>query len=174
MLSRTHAASAAAVAGLALHIFKPSPVVSVFMTAGTIVGSILPDIDTTSSKISRTCLTAQCTSILLEDFAGHRGLMHTPFFIALTGLAGLGVILRNLGSNLSIILSILIIPFLAGMSIHLLLDAFTPMGIMLLYPFDKKRYSFKRTVKTGSMMEYRLFAIFFLSALVLFCTFRGR
>lgn len=57
MLSRTHAASAAAVAGLALHIFKPSPVVSVFMTAGTIVGSILPDIDTTSSKISRTCLT---------------------------------------------------------------------------------------------------------------------
>lgn len=109
-----------------------------------ILGSVLPDIDSSGSKVGRKF---GLVSEVIEFFFGHRGFFHSIF----VGL-GLGLILYGYGYKS------LGIGLFLGYMLHLVLDAFTIHGIRFFWPFSWK---IKGLVKTGGMVEWLLFLGFF-------------
>lgn len=111
------------------------------------LGSVLPDIDTTSRSIATKITFSKRKNIYLK----HRGIMHSlmvPFLIYLF----YWLIFKN---NT-------ILPFIVGYLSHLFLDMFTPMGVPLFMPFYNKRMRFPLLIKTGSLQDYILGAVFYL------------
>ena len=105
-----------------------------------ILGSVLPDIDSSGSKVGRKF---GLVSEVIEFFFGHRGFFHSIFI----GL-GLGLVLWGYGYH-----SYGVGLFL-GYLLHLCLDALTMHGIRFFWPFEWK---VKGIVKTGGMVEWLLF-----------------
>ncbi|KAB8137758.1 metal-dependent hydrolase [Gracilibacillus oryzae] len=109
-----------------------------FIAAGTI-GSLIPDICHSGSKIGRKL---PMISKMVNKLFGHRTFTHSLLFLVL-----IGYVLTFFTNNQSIITG-----FLLGMASHLLLDAMTKNGIKLLYPADLT-FRFPVTMKTGGSME---------------------
>lgn len=98
------------------------------------LGGLVPDIDKRGSKISNK---ARVVSTITELTCGHRGIIHTPFMLVILSIIMFVLIKKAQITNIYILASA--ISFILGYFSHLALDLLTPAGIMLLYPFSKKR-----------------------------------
>lgn len=102
-----------------------------------ILGSLFPDMDFEFAPLGK-----------INPFVGfmkHRGRIHT-IFVSILFFVPVWLYNYVWGHY-----------FLYGMISHILLDSITPMGIMILYPFNKKMYSL-RLAKTGGFGELFIFA----------------
>lgn len=105
--------------------------------AGSVVGSLLPDIDHQDSIIGKKF---KPISFVINKGFGHRGLMHAPIIYILLFMLNTLIIdafVPNL--YLKITLISFVIGVLFGALNHLLLDIITIAGIPLLYPLSKKK-----------------------------------
>ena len=115
------------------------------------VGGLMPDIDHPLSKAGKK---AGIFSVLINRIFGHRGLLHTPFFLFVSFFI-FYLFLNQL--NLSFYYPLLF-GYCIGYTSHLFLDSITVSGIPLLYPFYKKKKSLIK-MKTGGMGEYIIGAL---------------
>lgn len=132
----------------ALYAIAPEATVEVglAMTAGTLIGSLFPDIDHKGSFIGKRL---KLLSFLVRMTTGHRGATHAPILLVALSIALLFV--GNLfGFGQMWLFGI--IGFFCGAISHVLLDALTPAGVPLMYPFSKESTNFAK-IKTGSFGE---------------------
>ena len=112
---------------------------------GTIIGSLFPDIDTSTSKVGKK---VKIISKIINHMFGHRGLFHSPIL-----MVGLFFLLKYIFETNNITsYNIAYYGFLFGMGIHLVCDMFTKGGIPLLYPFYTTKFSLTK-MKSGSKRE---------------------
>jgi membrane-bound metal-dependent hydrolase YbcI (DUF457 family) len=154
-------------AGAATGVLPALSMEQVALVAGAAaLGSLLPDLDASQSKIKHLSISGikpfYLPSQAIFQTLGHRTLLHS-----LRGLIGITVI------------AVLLVPFtdwriawvvIAGYASHLALDACNPSGIPFLYP-DRKRFHIlpkKWRIVTGSPPEELVFALFALLALLFF------
>lgn len=107
-----------------------------------LIASALPDIDSYKSKLGKKI---KPVSFLINILLGHRGIFHSPFLPILVSLL---IMLINYEIAAA---------FFIGYISHLVLDSLTPKGIMIFYPFSKKRT--KGLIRTGSLWENIFFFI---------------
>lgn len=101
----------------------------------SIIGALLPDIDSRKSSIGR--MTRPISDIL--NLGEHRGALHSIF----TGAAlSLAIYVFSTDAALG---------FIVGYGSHLSLDMMTHSGIPIMWPL---RYRLKGMIKTGSAVEY--------------------
>lgn len=105
------------------------------MIGGSILGSLLPDIDMPESKMGRRF---PILSHPIFKIFGHRGITHAPLIHILCS-----AVLLLLGSGFTGYPKLFYVTFVLGVFIgglsHLLLDLLNVEGIPLLYPFCKKK-----------------------------------
>lgn len=115
------------------------------LIAGSIIGSLLPDIDHKGSYMGSR---HKITSSIVNNTFGHRGATHAPFVHIVMYL-----ILLLLGDKIGGYPQIMYISFVTGLFVgglsHLALDIITTAGIPLLYPFTKKKTRIMK-LKAGS------------------------
>lgn len=100
------------------------------------LGSLLPDIDSTKSFLG--------SKLLIIGFIfRHRGIFHS--LIAILGLGALAYYFLSAEIALA---------FLAGYAIHLLLDMLTHEGITPFFPFE---FRLKGFFSTGGIVDYLIF-----------------
>lgn len=92
--------------------------------AGSVIGSLLPDIDHPKSFLGRW---VRPISNILYSTVGHRTFTHSFLFISLIGF---------LASHFDLWLGIGVA---VGVFSHILLDMTSRAGVAFLYPFAKKR-----------------------------------
>lgn len=121
MLGKTHLAAGfcAGAAISATHFLTPTE--AVVVTAGCMLGSLLPDIDQKNSMISQT---VKPVGTVVSAVAGHRKLLHDPVLYLLV-MTAVWFFVPQVFPWL--------IPVSIGVMTHLLLDTLNPMGIPLLY-----------------------------------------
>jgi inner membrane protein len=115
---------------------------SAIVTTVSVVGSLLPDIDTTQSKMGRALLPL---SIIVSVFVGHRKLTHSLFLWPSLGLIAYAAFPEYWPYVLGCV---------TGCISHVILDAFTAEGVPIFYPFPKK-FSLIG-VKTGGVLDIGL------------------
>ncbi|MBW6409415.1 metal-dependent hydrolase [Clostridium weizhouense] len=124
---------------------------------GSMLGSLLPDIDHRSSYIGNK---AKPVSRVINKLAGHRKLFHSPLLYLILYFIADIFILNKFGISFNKGL------FLGIMS-HLLLDSFTIGGLPWFYPISKKRFSIGK-IKTNSQLEFTFCGILiFINILIL-------
>ena len=144
MTGKTHLAAGTALGiGLCL-MTQPSPVLTAITIGTSAIGSLLPDIDTASSKIGRRIAPL---AWVLRILFGHRKLFHSLAFWSVT-LGGLWL-LR--------VPQTLLIGLALGIGSHLLLDILNPAGIELLWPIPV-RFSLGG-FQCGGLMDNILFVL---------------
>lgn len=107
-----------------------------------LIGTLLPDIDTPNSKISRKI---PVIPWVLSVLSRHRGIFHSVF-LALGFAAVIWIFNPPYGIALFI-----------GYSSHLLIDGFTKQGVNLLHPISQLRIA--GPIETGKIWELVLFAV---------------
>lgn len=117
--------------------------------AGSVLGSLLPDIDHRGSFIGRR---AKIISTPLSMVASHRGITHTPLLLMALLSIMLFVSHSFLTGFASVLFSYLSIGIGIGIASHILLDSLTKGGVPLLYPLSNKKFSFL-PLKTGGVFE---------------------
>lgn len=127
----------------------PGLIVSTIFIAGSVIGSLFPDIDHRGSYLGkRLPLLSWITSKTL----GHRGGTHSPIIaIALTTLL-IWIVAMFCSGTAELFLLTLLIGCLNGAISHIFLDSLTVMGVPLLFPFSSKHYRLAR-FKTGGWGE---------------------
>lgn len=126
MTGTTHLLCGAS-AGIAFSLLTSSPVgTATLIVLATGMGSLLPDIDTATSKLGQK--TAPVSWVIRILF-GHRQMFHSATFWAFPILA-----LLHLFPGAST----LVIAGAIGIIAHLLLDALNPAGVPLLWPLPKR------------------------------------
>lgn len=115
------------------------------------VGALLPDIDQPTSKIGNKVP----GSFIIKLIFGHRG-----FFHSLLASVLLFLVLSTFVAEYIVILIV------TGYLSHLVLDAFTPAGVPLLYPLQK-RFSIPLAV-TGGIIEYIFLSVMLIGSIFLF------
>ena|SRR3989344_1614873 len=135
MLLRTHIA-----VGLVVALyFLPHVVNKVIFVPLVLLASALPDIDTGYSSIGRKKVFRP-----VQLMTRHRGIFHTyTMCIAISVL-------------LALFYPILALPLFLGYSFHLILDSFTPKGIMPFWPF---RVRVQGNIKTGGPIDTTIFYV---------------
>lgn len=125
MTGSTHIAAGLAVGCGLCAIVQPSPALTVTAVFAAAISSLLPDVDTASSKIG--CRIAPL-AWLLRILFGHRQFFHSLFcWIAVSGAVWL------FSGRPIIALSLFL-----GSTSHLLLDMLNPSGVQLLWPLPQK------------------------------------
>ena len=123
----------------------PDPGKAVCFTWACALGSILPDIDSPSSMISK-CIPILPT--LVCKIFGHRGLFHAPIVPLLA--YGMTKIFESMMSEITYVaLSGIFI----GYVLHLLQDSFTIGGVPIFYPFSSYKLNFS-CARSGSFWNY--------------------
>ena len=106
------------------------------LIGGSILGSLIPDIDHKESKIGNKM---KITSTIINKLCGHRGITHAPLlYIIIFGALLFPIISSN--NFLNTVSFNLTIGIFVGVISHLFLDSLTISGIPFLYPFKKKKY----------------------------------
>ncbi|WPS85455.1 metal-dependent hydrolase (plasmid) [Brevibacillus halotolerans] len=127
-----------------------SIVISSVFIAGSVFGSLLPDIDHRGSYLGRRL---PILSFLANaTMGGHRGATHAPFItVALTTLF---VLITNYFVNgiFQLFCLILLAGCMTGALSHIFLDSLTKSGVPLLYPFSKRHYRLA-SLTTGGIGE---------------------
>ena len=140
MMGRTHAAAGLG-AGAALALTRNLSVPGAFLaSAQTVLGALLPDIDSRTSTISQT---VKPVGMVVSFVTGHRKILHDPVLYALL-FGALWVCRRNL--------ALFWAPLFVGIASHLLLDACNPTSIPIVYPAKLARLRLLR-VHTGSRVD---------------------
>ncbi|AOR23522.1 metal-dependent hydrolase [Clostridium taeniosporum] len=116
--------------------------VSIFI-GGSILGSLLPDIDHKSSYIGKK---AKPVSRVINKLAGHRQLFHSPLLYLILYL----VATYNIKDTYKLTF---INGLFLGIGSHLVLDSLTVGGIPWFYPLSKKKISLGK-IKTNSQLEF--------------------
>jgi inner membrane protein len=117
-------------------------IVAVFAIS-LLFGSIFPDIDTSSSSMSKK---VGLIGSVIRLFTKHRGIFHSIWMPVI--LSGLGIVFN--------IPLYAIIGFFIGYVSHLFADGLTVRGVRPLYPINLKIRGF---VKTGGALESVLFVL---------------
>ncbi|MBD3249764.1 hypothetical protein GF336_06990 [Candidatus Woesearchaeota archaeon] len=112
-----------------------------------LLGSLLPDIDSLDSKISRNI---PVLPSIISTITKHRGIFHTLFIAALFSAA----LYYTLGKHFAFALFI-------GYTSHLLIDGFTKKGVNLFHPVS--RLNISGFVETGTIIEWILFIVLIVS-----------
>jgi len=107
------------------------------------LGSLLPDLDHPKSKLGHK---VPAISHLFHFLFGHRGFLHSIFFVIIIG----AIVLTIFGNLISF-------PIMIGMLSHLFSDCLTKQGINFIYPF--KEFSIRGFIETGSIAEFILFIV---------------
>ncbi|MBS3133994.1 metal-dependent hydrolase [Candidatus Woesearchaeota archaeon] len=147
MMFKTHAAFGLLIAISTFYYF--SNINKFLFIFVVFVSSVFLDIDEKHSNISHKL---KPLSTIISFIFKHRGFVHSLLFIIL------------FSATIFIFLGNYYIPFIIGALSHLFLDALTPAGIKLFYPFNIKIHGFFRT---GSFFDYILF---FLILVLIFFT----
>ena len=105
-----------------------------------LIGSLIPDLDTSNSKIGRKFIFSR----LLNFLFGHRRFFHSLFFGAILSF----FVFLVFGKYYFMIF--------IGFFSHLFLDCLTKDGVMLFYPFEFKVKGF---IKTNGIIENSIFLI---------------
>lgn len=113
-----------------------APSISFFHIPLIAFSSLLPDIDSPSSKMGRKMK-------WVGKIFGHRGFFHTPLFLSLFFL------IQSEGIKWSLIIGILS---------HLFLDLMNKGGVMLLWPINKKKFRIAE-LKCGAWIESIIVAL---------------
>ena len=108
-----------------------------------LLGSALPDIDTSSSKLGSKIWPL---SKLIEIFLGHRGIFHSIWLIILIP----GIVYLYIGKIYGIAMFI-------GYFSHVLMDGFTKKGVNFLNPFLELRL--RGFLETGSFLEKMILVV---------------
>ncbi|RMF56002.1 metal-dependent hydrolase [Candidatus Woesearchaeota archaeon] len=137
MLLRTHVTFAVFLTLILLFNYPTANLIQIILLV--ILGAILPDIDTKTSKIGSKM---PMISMLFE----HRGFFHSINFI---------IFLLIIGFLTNTLLSIIWVCI--GVFTHLFLDALTKKGIK---PFLPLSFRIGGIIKTGGFMDKLLFVIF--------------
>lgn len=130
----------------------------ILLLLGAMVGSLLPDLDATQSRLSNTRIGGvqplRYPAKLLHATLGHRGALHS--FVGLALLCG-GLALPLLALNLGYLALGIALGFLS----HLLLDACTKSGVPLLWPSPARLHLLPVwfRITTGSPAEDIVFAL---------------
>ena len=142
LIGRTHLYTGLlAGAGLACALDSALVPSALMVTAGAI-GGVLPELDHRKSKITkRLGIFGFFSSRLFR----HRGVLHTPVFYITISL----LLLFCAGQSMP--RKFVIYGLLAGELSHLLLDAMTPKGIQLLWPFYRRHISLLPIQTDGTM-----------------------
>lgn len=126
-----------------------------FLIGGSILGSLMPDIDLPSSTVGKR---VKPISYLIHQFFGHRGITHTPILHILCS-----IFLLMLGQGLTGIIRLIYLSFVIGLFAggvsHIILDAMTVKGVPLLYPFTKKKYRIANLVTGQDEMLVQIITI---------------
>lgn len=120
-------------------------------SGGLILGSLFPDIDKHNSYLSKR---VKPLSIITSKVLKHREFTHSISGTIILSLI-MNIILKRLNLNINTI-NILSLSFTIGIISHILLDMFTPAGVVLFYPIYKKKVRFGGFVlssKRFSIME---------------------
>lgn len=136
--------------GVVISEVKPEIPVAAVIMGMSVLGELAPDIDTVNSTIS---LKIPIISRLINRKFGHRGLLHSPFFLIVLWMWIGGR--ENLGGNV----------FCIGYLGHLIQDLFTCAGLPLLFPFDKKKISIF-PYYSGGIMDYVITSVLIILLLV--------
>lgn len=135
------------------------------MLAGTILGSILPDIDHRGSIIGKKF---KITSTIVSKSFGHRTFTHAPLVYIVLFYIGL-----ELNKYVDYSIREFYISFITGLFLgcmnHLLLDSMTVEGIPIFSPISKKKYSICKfkTGKNEVIVQILLVIITILSVIIL-------
>lgn len=126
-------------------LHKPANLICLsVITATSVLGAKLPDIDNRHSSITSH---NKVISFLLRIFTEHRGITHTPFILVMFSFILSPLILLN-----NIYINSAIIGFFIGYISHLMYDLLNPKGIPLLFPATKKHFHIF-LIKTDSLGE---------------------
>lgn len=63
-----------------LNMSSPDPDAAFAILGGSVIGALLPDLDHTQSKISRSNVGTSIIAELVSLLTKHRGILHTPIF----------------------------------------------------------------------------------------------
>ncbi|MBE9068723.1 metal-dependent hydrolase [Leptolyngbya cf. ectocarpi LEGE 11479] len=146
MMAITHAAIATAGASLLLGTAQPLPL------ALAVLGSQLPDIDTTTSIIGQVCYPV---SSWIEDRYPHRSVTHS-----LAATVAITTVSLAVGASLGDIKPWLALPL--GHMLSCFSDCFTRQGVQLFWPDPAWSISVsnpKRRLRTGGPGEYWVLAV---------------
>ena len=146
MMAITHAAIATAGASLLLGTAQPLPL------ALAVLGSQLPDIDTTTSIIGQVFYSI---SSWIEDRFPHRSVTHS-----LVATVAIALVSLSLGAALGDIKTAAAVPL--GHVLACFADCFTRQGVQLFWPDPAWAISVsnpKRRIRTGGPAEYWVLAV---------------
>ena len=126
--------------------FKDITIVPAVCTGiGLVVGSLFPDIDSSTSKLGKR---VKPVSKIISKLFGHRGFFHSLIFIGL-----LFLLLKHIFDTKNISqYNVIYIGFCCGCLLHLVCDMMTKGGVPLLYPFSKFKFHLTG-MKSGSKYE---------------------
>lgn len=139
MKGSTHLASGVCAAAICTTL-NIHPGSELAVAAGIIIGSVLPDIDKSSSHIGRHVP-------IIPRLLKHRGVSHSLLLAAL---------FLPFAPSIT-----------AGCIIHLLLDMMNPAGVNLLWPWDKK-FRLPIRGKSGGWLDKLIGSLLWTLALLLF------
>lgn len=105
------------------------------LISGSLIGSLIPDIDHRNSKIGNKM---KITSFIVNKLCGHRKLTHAPLLYIILSIILLIPVISS--GNFNTFYFNLILGIFIGVVSHLFLDSLTISGIPLLYPFKKEKY----------------------------------
>ncbi len=148
MLSITHAAIAVSAASLTFGLGTNDPVA----LGLALLGSQLPDLDTTTSTIGQICFPL---SNWIEDNFPHRTITHS-----LLATACLAAIALPIGYYFDHLVTAAVLPF--GHLVACVSDTFTKKGVQLFYPmplYAAAGLNPRRRIKTGGAAEFWVLAI---------------
>ncbi|MBN2142838.1 metal-dependent hydrolase [Candidatus Woesearchaeota archaeon] len=139
MIFLTHFAFALLLGLLAIENFQVESGYGAFM-AIVIISSLLPDIDCATSLFGR-------HAPAIERLFGHRKFFHSLLFVVMAA-----ILVAALFQN-----PIFAFAALIGAGSHLLLDSLTPAGLYIFWPSNLIA---RGKIRTGSLIDYALFALF--------------
>lgn len=140
-----------------------------FITAVTVMGALLPDLDAAESKIKHLSLFGVKPLFLpaqvLHQVLGHRGVLHSLLGLAVVSVLAMALI-PLVGTLLSFALAL-------GYFSHLLADACTKAGIAWFYPMRRRYHLLPKAFRltTGSQVEDLVFVVAAAGALLLLLHF---
>jgi inner membrane protein len=155
MMAKTHMVFGLFVGLISLFIIKPySPLIFLPIV---IFSSLLPDIDSPTSKLGRKI---SPISFFLNMIFGHRGFFHSLFFPVCCFLL---VFTASLWFKFSFIYAVAVA---IGILSHIAIDAITIEGVDLFSPF--LRIKIAGFVPTGSLIELMIFVAISLGCVFIF------
>lgn len=160
LTGKTHVAAGMLIGGVvALYKlnFDPFSMETAICIVGGAIGGLLPDIDHPRSRIANCNVATKAAAVATRAVAGHRGIVHTPFFLLCAALICQTIYMRY---EMQEPVVALVGGVLCGYATHIILDSFNKAGIMWLYPFSSSRFHLA-TVPTGGVID-RLLGILFL------------